>query len=239
MGWTLFACFGGTNKRKRPKSASKFGSKSRRRIRGYEPLHSDNSKVLDAPQTLGGTREKPKDETKTRIRKKVRFNLEVVTYEPLSSQEDDHDDNNWEERGDEKTDQATAAVEACLICAPLSKTISTESKLPLYSSNYRYNCCYDGEDEYDEVEDDDDYGQLSDDEDDDDDIDNDYEDDDSCTIDPQSTYNEKVTEELRDCSSVPLISSATNARLRSHYIVPVLNPIENLSQWKTVKTRKC
>uniref|UniRef100_A0A803KT22 Uncharacterized protein n=1 Tax=Chenopodium quinoa TaxID=63459 RepID=A0A803KT22_CHEQI len=139
-------------------------SRHRDRIRGYEPLHSDNSKVLDAPQTLGGTREKPKDETKTRIRKKVRFNLEVVTYEPLSSQEDDHDDNNWEERGDEKTDQATAAVEACLICAPLSKTISTESKLPF---------------------------------------------------------------------------SATNARLRSHYIVPVLNPIENLSQWKTVKTRKC
>ncbi|XP_021721857.1 nucleolin-like [Chenopodium quinoa] len=232
MGWTLFACFGGTNKRKRPKSASKFGSKTRRRIRGYEPLQSDNSKELDASQTLSSTREKPKDETKTRIRKKVRFNLEVVTYEPLISQEDEHDNNSWEERGDEESDQAAAAVEACLVYAPLSKTIST--------SNYRYNCCYDGEDEYDEVEeDDDDYGQLSDDEDDDDDIDNDYEDDDSCTIDPQSRYNEKVTDELRDCSSVPLISSATNARLRSHYIIPVLNPIENLSQWKTIKTRKC
>ncbi|XP_021849200.1 uncharacterized protein [Spinacia oleracea] len=234
MGWTVFACFGCPNKRKRPKTPSKFGSKNRRRIRGYEPLQSDIPKELNESTPLGSLREKQKDEPKARIRKKVRFNLEVVTYEPLISQEDEHDDYNRGEKGGKETDQATVAVEGCLIYTPLSKTVSTES-------NYRYNSCYDGEDEYDEDEDE---CQITDDDDDEDeDEDEDYEDDDDdddgCTIDPRIIYYNKVTDELRDCSSVPLVSSATNARLRSHYIVPVLNPIENLSQWKTVKTRKC
>lgn len=242
MGWTLFACFGYTKKRKRPKTGSNFGSKSRRRIRGYEPLQSEAPEELDVSQPLGSPRENPKDEKKARIRKKVRFNLEVVTYEPLSSQDDEHY-NSSEERGGDETDQAeaaAAAAEDCLIYAPVSKTVSTETKLPPFSSNYRYNS-YDGEDGYEYDEDDDYECQISDDEEDDDndDYDNDEEEDDGCIIGTQNLYYEKLTEELRDGSSLPLISSATNARLRSHYIVPVLNPIENLSQWKTVKSKKC
>ncbi|KNA06918.1 hypothetical protein SOVF_176680 [Spinacia oleracea] len=123
MGWTVFACFGCPNKRKRPKTPSKFGSKNRRRIRGYEPLQSDIPKELNESTPLGSLREKQKDEPKARIRKKVRFNLEVVTYEPLISQEDEHDDYNRGEKGGKETDQATVAVEGCLIYTPLSKTM--------------------------------------------------------------------------------------------------------------------
>ncbi|KAL2921258.1 Bile salt export pump [Bienertia sinuspersici] len=190
MGWTVFACFGCTKKRKRPKIR-------RQRIQGYEELQSDVQEQ-DVSESLSIPREKLPDEKKAKIRKKVRFNLDVVTYEPLSSYEEDHD-NNLDERSDEETEQVTAA--ACLI--------ATES-------NYRYNNCYDGEDEHD----DDDECQISED------------DDDGSMVDLQSMYYEEI------CSSKPLISSAT-ARLRSHYIVPVLNPIENLSQWKAIKTRKC
>ncbi|KMT16547.1 hypothetical protein BVRB_3g048400 [Beta vulgaris subsp. vulgaris] len=232
MGWTFFACFGCTKKRKRP--ISKRASKTRRRIRGYEPLESDiHTKELDVSQPLSSTTsEKTKDEKKPSIKKKVRFNLEVVTYEPLSLQDDEHV-TSWEETGDVETDQTAAtAEEACLNYAPLSKTFTTESKMSLYSSDYRYNSCYDGEDEYEyDEDDDDDESQISDEDDDYDDV--------GCMIDPQSMYCEQIMEELDNCSSMPLISSEINARLRSHYIVPVLNPIENLSQWKAVKTKKC
>ncbi|CAO2832201.1 unnamed protein product [Amaranthus hypochondriacus] len=113
-------------------------------------------------------------------------------------------------------------------------------KLPLISSNHRYNNRYDGEDEYeDDGDEDEDDDHITDDEDaDEDDEGADEDSDDGCVTDCKKLYYEEITdEELGDCSSMPLIGSATNARLRSHYIVPVLNPIENLSQWKALKNK--
>ncbi|KAJ8434863.1 hypothetical protein Cgig2_022142 [Carnegiea gigantea] len=118
------------------------------RIRSYQLLESDDPKKLDDPQTLTcpnlDSGDKPKDENKPRIRKRVRFNLEVTTYELLPADDDtatsslefEGVNNSWEQRPEAEDEQPTT----------------------------------------------------------------------------------KLT-----------------TRFRSHYVVPVLNPIENLSQWKSIK----
>lgn len=165
--------------------------------------------------------------------------MDVVTYEPLSSYHDEHEDtdSNGDDEGKENIDPA--AKKACVIYAPVDVS-NTMLKLPLISSNHRYNNRYDGEDEYeDDGDEDEDDDHITDDEDaDEDDEGADEDSDDGCVTDCKKLYYEEITdEELGDCSSMPLIGSATNARLRSHYIVPVLNPIENLSQWKALKNK--
>ncbi|XP_057531592.1 uncharacterized protein LOC130809795 isoform X2 [Amaranthus tricolor] len=239
MGWTLFACFGYTKKRKRPKRPSYLGSKitRRTRARGYQPLKSDeDSRELDVSEPLGNQREKLKAEKKARIQKKVRFNLDVVTYEPLSSYHDEHEDTDSDGNDEGKENNEPAPKKACVIYAPVAVSNSM-LKLPLISSNHRYNNCYDGEDEYEDAGDEDD-DHITDDEDMDEDERANEDSDDGCTTDRKKLYYEEIMdEELGDSSSMPLIGSATNARLRSHYILPVLNPIENLSQWKALKNK--
>lgn len=248
MGW-LFACFGYTKKRKRPKKASKFGPKSRR-IRSYQLLESDDPKELDESLPLTcpslDSGDKPKDENKPTIRKRVRFNLEVTTYELLPADDDattnslefDGVKKSWEERLEDEDEQPTTKV--FLGYVPLSK--------PIYTSNHRYNNCYDEEDEYHDGDDDDSdiEEELSDlDDEDDDDDEDEYK---SCLIDADKISHEEM-QEHHDIISLPLRSleggletgdgSKLTTRFRSHYVVPVLNPIENLSQWKSIKARKC
>ena len=192
-----------------------------------------------------GRREKPKDENKPRIRKRVRFNLEVTTYELLPADDDtttsslefEGVNNSWEQIREAEDEQPTTKV--FLGYAPLSK--------PIYSSNHRYNNCYDEEDEYHDGDDDD--NDIEDELSDLDDEDDDEDEYNSCLIDADKIYHEEMREH-HDIISVPLRSleggelgtgdgSKLTTRFRSHYVVPVLNPIENLSQWKSIKARKC
>ncbi|KAH9602063.1 hypothetical protein KSS87_007001 [Heliosperma pusillum] len=205
MGWTLFACFGCTNDRKRPRT-SKLSLKSKR-IQGYQQIQSDVLKEFDEE-----LRDKPNDEKKARIRKKVRFNLDVITYEPTL----DYDTINLQEDLDEKVSDEQAA---CLVYA------SKRAKQS-FPADYRYNNCYGDEDHKDEDEDEDEDSEF------------------------EFSDLEDEDEHYCDLASKPLISSIDKgsrtstdeqlyARHRRHYVVPVLNPVENLSQWKAIKARKC
>ncbi|KAK9672943.1 hypothetical protein RND81_12G136100 [Saponaria officinalis] len=167
------------------------------RIKGYQQLQAHFQNELDEE-----LREKPNDVKKSRIRKKVRFNLDVIVYEPISNYD--------------MEDQSVS-----LVYAP-------ERVVPSFPASYRYNNCYGDGNNYDNDEDEDGECELSDIEDDDDD-------------------NVVSGSETADCR--PLIGFADTGlrtscdktiygRPRRHYAVPVLNPIENLSQWKAVKARK-
>jgi len=185
----------------------------------------------------------PKDENKARIRKRVRFNLEVTTYQLLPADDDTTNSlefegvkNSWEERQEDEDEQPTTKV--FVGYAPLSK--------PKYASNHRYSNCCDEEDECHVDNDDDDIEDELSDLDEDDDADE----FDSCLIDADKIYHEEIPDEHQHIISVPLRSSEDGdlwtgdglkltTRFRSQYVVPVLNPIENLSQWKSIKARKC
>ncbi|XP_074320330.1 uncharacterized protein LOC141657099 [Silene latifolia] len=201
MGWTLFACFGGcSNERKRPRS-SRLGLKSKR-IQAYQQLQSDVLKEFDEEH-----RDKPNDEKKARIRKKVRFNLDVIVYEPIS----DYDTSNLQQDPDENVSDEQAA---CLVYAHKR----AKQSLP---ADYRYNNCY-GDEDYDDGDGDEDE-------------------------DSEFEFSDLENED-EDYSSKPLISDKgmrtstdeqNDALHRRHYVIPVLNPVENLSQWKAIKARKC
>ncbi|KAL9225165.1 hypothetical protein vseg_001117 [Gypsophila vaccaria] len=211
MGWTLFACFGSTtNERKRPRS-SKLGPKRRvKRIQGYHRLQNDVK--IESEEEL---REKPKDEKKPRIKKKVRFNLDVIVYEPIIS---NYDTNSSQENMYENYME--------------DQSKGVESSFP---ASYRYSRFYGDENDYEDNEDEDEDGEyeLSDLEEDDDGV----------------VSGGEMDEHSRGLSCRPLISSAdknlrmsndkmTYGRSRRHYAVSVLNPIDNLSQWKAIKSRK-
>lgn len=217
MGW-LFGCFGYTKKRKRPKKASKFGPKSRR-ILSYQPLQSEVLQELGVSEVSSRSvlmlRNEHKEEKKAKIRKKVRFNLDVIAYEPIPAEDssstllEDESDTNW---GMTEEDTSYSS-----------------------SSSHRYTNCYDN----DHDDDDDSECGIS-------DLDDD--DDGDCLIDPHKIYYEEIAEEYQgfclplttsgDTDLGTIDGSTRNVRFRSHYIVPVLNPIENISQWKALKRKE-
>ncbi|KAF2314017.1 hypothetical protein GH714_021542 [Hevea brasiliensis] len=252
MGCFL-GCFGLSCKGKRRKPANRvqhgdhgFGS--------YEPLDS-TSTVLDitGEPINSELRRKNKEQLNCKIRKKVSFNLNVRSYEPIPNEEStDHlwkteEDENKEEISKETTkeDQSPSLAEGDLIA----------TKMAPYPSNYRYRNCIDSYDEeYEESNLDDD----------DDDFDED--DESGGDIDDMGISQEEFSEKLMSLSASsnkresstefseetsenlkPLgdlnegglksIGMNRNSRSRSQYVHSVLNPVENLSQWKAVKAK--
>lgn len=198
-------------------------------------------------------RDKPKGRPSFKIRKKVSFNLDVQTYEPIPT------DYNLLESDEEEEKAAKGGLSPSF-----SEGNSAELKMGSYPSNYRYQNCRDSYDEENEIayeeidlDDDDDY-------DDDDDIDDDefYGDDDilhyqsqedvswqlvSANMESQKTVSStqltknKTTNVVAPCASNvrewKSLELHQNVRDRSQYVHSVLNPVENLTQWKAVKAR--
>ncbi|RDX80309.1 hypothetical protein CR513_39154, partial [Mucuna pruriens] len=190
--------------------------------------------VQDYPKTVVLSTEsqvqaKPVEQLNASPRKKVTFDVNVKTYEP-------------EEVADfqlEKSEEERALVEK----SSQTKSYSEESSVTStgsYPTNHRYhNCsCSDDEDGAMEYWDSD----LTDEDDGDSDMGEEYdevgEDFEDAIV---NGANQVVVEEV-ESPIIPMYGDkdvkSINARDRSVYVHPVLNPVENLTQWKAVKAKR-
>ncbi|TXG72410.1 hypothetical protein EZV62_000989 [Acer yangbiense] len=149
-----------------------------------------------------------KERSSIKIRKKVSFNLNVQTYEPLSKDETSYHSDEEEEREKIRADAAKASVYA------VSGSDSSVSKMGCsFPSNYS------GNEFDDEIRQKEFLEQLN----------------------SQSMAEEKSNNHMQLTAStdgeLKPIESIRNARNRSQYISSVLNPVENLTQWKAIKAR--
>ncbi|CAG7873305.1 unnamed protein product [Brassica rapa] len=156
-------------------------------------------------------------------RKRVTFDSKVKTYEHVTVDESvelfEEEKKKDEEVKPLKSNQAPCSSEGSDV---------TSNSSTSFPSNHRYQNCRESDDEEEEdaltdcdesdLEDIDDDGCL---------LDEDYYDDD------YEDNNKVYTEEIADKKD----KSNTSARDRTGYVNAVLNPIENLSQWKAVKSK--
>uniref|UniRef100_M1BFY7 Uncharacterized protein n=1 Tax=Solanum tuberosum TaxID=4113 RepID=M1BFY7_SOLTU len=100
MGCFL-GCFGFTNKKqKRIKPCNKFQVHQK-----YVPLDSEKENVVDSANSE--PRDKPKESSKRKVKKKVSFNLDVKTYERI--QDDENNTTYFSEEEEEKTNKQETA----------------------------------------------------------------------------------------------------------------------------------
>lgn len=181
--------------------------------------------------TLFGFRE-PQKQLSLETRKKVTFDPDVKTFEP-----DEDAAVGYEEGGVEKK---VGQEEGNLVKPKQSQYSSLEassspSSSGSYPPNHRYQNCRESDDEL---------GESDEELDDLDDSDLDLDDDDYDYVYEGGSFAEsRVDLDKRDLNEVnssmvkPTESNNPNARDRSAYVYPVLNPVENLTQWRALKER--
>ncbi|WJX11922.1 hypothetical protein P8452_02469 [Trifolium repens] len=197
------------------------------------PLVQDHSKIL--PNTSLQLQDKTVEELSVNARKKVTFDSNVKTYEPVLPEE--------------------VEKEEALVKPDHSKSSSEDSSVNStgsYPPNHRYQNCRDSDDEDEEEELDDWPSDLSDDEDDGireecDELGVEFEEDDMA-YSKSRVKDDVVDHVFAEEVESPIIATCErdlktigfnpNARDRSVYVHPVLNPVENLSQWKIVKAKR-
>uniref|UniRef100_A0A1J3GA30 Eisosome protein SEG2 n=1 Tax=Noccaea caerulescens TaxID=107243 RepID=A0A1J3GA30_NOCCA len=152
-------------------------------------------------------------------RKRVTFDSNVKTYEHIAVEESIE---LFEEKKEEVKKKPLKS------CSSEGSDITSNSS-GSYPSNHRYQNCRESDDEVDDVTDCDESDLDDDDEDDDELLEEDY-------------YNDGESYEADNVLDIERIeenSRGSNAsgRDRSGYVNAVLNPIENLTQWKAVKSK--
>ncbi|KGN61571.1 MATH and LRR domain-containing protein PFE0570w [Cucumis sativus] len=210
MGCFL-ACFGfhkHRKKRRSPPDGLVIGDQIHL---SYEPLDSSQITNCHTNQKLEVQNSKPRDRAKeqpwVKIRKKVSFNLNVQTYEPVP----DYDyflESDEEVKNEEHCQETTARTDS----TPLQNKAFTASNSGKYPQNHRYQNC---EDSYDDEEDDDSGNGDS--------------DLDDSEIDENHDENK---DEFRSCALEN--NSVVERRQQVH---SVLKPVENLTQWRTAKAK--
>lgn len=192
--------------------------------------------------------DKPEEPLSCSTRKKVTFDSNVKTYEHVSPPDDDDD-------GEETLRESRDMVELDddhkkLSQAPCSsEDSSVASSVRSYPPNHRYQNCRDSDDEDGDLDcnvsdlTDDDYDDDPDDEDEGQESNEIYEGDDeieetrAVRPTPCEVCNpEHMRRESRVAETNPTKLNVS-ARDRSVYIHSVLNPVENLTQWKAVKAK--
>ncbi|CAB4261844.1 unnamed protein product [Prunus armeniaca] len=227
MGCFL-ACFGFSKKKKRRKPGNKVAAAGDQGRGSYVPLDSSLTiiGVDGAKESLRSAgselRDKPKEQTRFKIRKKVSFNLNVQTYEPISTGY--HFLESDEEEEVEKNGQE---VSKGSLSTSASQRDSTTLRMGLFPSNYRYQNVRDSYDEDDHI---------ADEESDLDDNYNDIDDDDDSEIDDQRISQEGFSRQFCS-SSIKRELECPNARGNIQYVHSVLSPVENLTQWKAAKAK--
>ncbi|XP_039137716.1 uncharacterized protein LOC120275260 [Dioscorea cayenensis subsp. rotundata] len=235
MGCFL-ACFGGPKDRKRRRPVVP-ASPAHRIHESYQPLKPSLSPKKLAPEVALGSplnlRENQEPGSFSSNRKKVTFDLNVKTYEDVSVPEDSKYSSDEDVENEEKGEEKSSPV----LCA--------------FPANHRYQNCVnsDDEEELEECE------GAEDEEFEDSDLDAEDEDIGVVGGNEDESYDsyfslpmDKEREELQEISSPKSINETSpdkqlkildskNVRDRSQYIHSVLNPVENISQWKEVKVR--
>ncbi|KAI4301055.1 hypothetical protein L6164_034374 [Bauhinia variegata] len=239
MGCFL-ACFGSTKDAKRRKQRRKVLRPDQvSRNSCSKPDQPSESSVRDysntVPSSASELHYKPEEQLRLSPKKKVTFDSNVKTYEPILLDEVTHFQPEKSEGGGKKDESFPESSQSNKSSSEDSSVTSNWS----YPSNHRYQNCRDSDDEEEEL----DYGDsdLSD------------EDDEDEYSDIEEEFNE-FGEDIED-GSVTITSAAAKmfadsnrevksagsnpmARDRSVYVDPVLNPVENLSQWKAIKATR-
>eukprot|EP00268_Persea_americana_P002162 TRINITY_DN10641_c0_g2_i2.p1 TRINITY_DN10641_c0_g2~~TRINITY_DN10641_c0_g2_i2.p1 ORF type:complete len:462 (-),score=99.18 TRINITY_DN10641_c0_g2_i2:434-1819(-) len=255
MGCFL-ACFGSAKERRRkPGKRTPPRDRSRGNYASLQPSCSPLKLPTKetAVSSLLETRDE-QDDLSFNSRKKVTFDLNVKTYDaefPVQEVEIYSSESKEEEELKEKEDKKSGDLNN----SALSQDNSTNSSSGSFPSNHRYGNCISSDDEA-EYEDSD-FDDDGDDEDDGSDYEvlGDEEDEEgeetfhSYSSIPMEmergifaghlAFND-VTDVKPICGSPdrkPALLANGNARDRSQYIHSVLNPVENLSQWKAVKAK--
>ncbi|XP_031276650.1 death domain-associated protein 6 [Pistacia vera] len=285
MGCFL-GCFGFSSKRKRRKPANKVLPGDPRHG-SYEPLDSSVSTHFDITENPASSDSQLSNRIK--IGKKVSFNLNVQTYEPLSKEETVY--HLPESHGEEEKEKSGAETAKGSLFS-VSEGNSTAAKTGSFPPNYRYQKLtdsYEDEDDFEynesDLDFDDDYeGEEENEEeyyDDDDEGEGEEEEENeeayydaenedvggvAIDIDDQRVTKSEFLKQLNSqpeelSQGISWIHSAEdksnnhiqlpgsidgelksidlkrNARDRSQFVNSVLNPVENLTQWKAVKAR--
>ncbi|KDP26485.1 hypothetical protein JCGZ_17643 [Jatropha curcas] len=250
MGCFL-GCFGSSKDRKRRKQRHKVQPREQRNV-GYTPVQSAVSLVQNKPEkptnSVSEIRDNPEEQLSLSARKKVTFNSNVVTYEHISVEESTEFSSEKGNGGERKEDKEKNLAKPSQSQSSSEDSSITSSSSGSYPSSHRYQNCRDSDDELDYGESDIEDYDDDDDDDDDKDEDNgvlDYEDDEifeSRSKVPMVKGKLPFTEEVDSpavISSLPEreVKPNPSARDRSAYVNSVLNPVENLTQWKAVKAK--
>ncbi|XP_039154717.1 uncharacterized protein LOC120286510 isoform X1 [Eucalyptus grandis] len=193
--------------------------------------------------------DKPEEPLSCSTRKKVTFDSNVKTYEHVLPPDDDGDagkENLWESRDVVELDDNYEKLSQAQCASEDSSVVSSVRSHP---PNHRYQNCRDSDDE-DGVLDcnvsdltDDDYDDDRDSEDEGQDSNEIYEGDDEIEETravhptPSEVCNPEHMRRESPLAEVNPTKLNVNARDRSVYIHSVLNPVENLTQWKAVKAK--
>ncbi|XP_077249496.1 uncharacterized protein LOC143889182 isoform X2 [Tasmannia lanceolata] len=248
MGCFL-ACFGSVEgKRKKPKSKTLPRDWSRGNYESLQTTYPLKEIKLEAEE---GSLQDPESRDKHEDlslsnRKKVTFDLNVKTYAEVLIQEVPNNsiEVDCKDKEKDKEDKNTEKQSS-----PLSLSVenSTPSSTGSYPANHRYQNCItsDNEEEEEAEYDDSDF--------DDGDNDDNGEEEESfesyfslpMETEREISSNPVAEEEVEDSNSRPICGSpdrksnflANGARDRSQYVHSVLNPVENISQWKAVKAK--
>ncbi|XP_058094781.1 uncharacterized protein LOC131240520 [Magnolia sinica] len=237
MGCFL-ACFGSVN-RKRRKPAKKTLQRDRSH-RNYEPLQPISPLKKTTTETaispIPEARDKPQD-LSYNSRKKVTFDLNVETYIEVLTPEVP----NYASETDEEKEREKEEKKARNGSRPhsLSEDNSTSSSTSTgsYPSNHRYQNSINSNEEEEEEEEVEYEDSDFEDEDDDSEEEESFE-----SYFSRSPLAVKEDDDWRPfCGSSPDRKSVLlvkgNARDRSQYVHSVLNPVENLTQWKAIKAK--
>ncbi|XP_052170490.1 uncharacterized protein LOC127786839 [Diospyros lotus] len=242
MGCFL-ACFGSSKDRKR-KAHRKNKNKVLPRDQGHGshgPSVASEPESSAAPTNL--ISEQPVEEQLSlNTRRKVTFDTNVKTYEPVPVRESTDFLPETEKETDKKEEESSGKSSLCSSHS-LSEDESTISSVGSYPSNHRYQNCRDSDDEAEELDCEDsdlddegeeleDYGDYDEEE---------YE---ESRIAQREAWSESIkaasmegSTEMASARAVTEEVDKRNARDRSVYVHSVLNPVENLSQWKAVKSK--
>ncbi|KAJ8899288.1 hypothetical protein K2173_018262 [Erythroxylum novogranatense] len=231
----FYACFGSSKDRRRLRRPLKVQHRDQRNS-GEVTVESKVSLVhhhSDKPiGTVSQVRGKPEDQLTLSPRKKVTFDLNVKAYEHVFLQES-------VEYLPDKGDGGKAFGKEDTSSAKASQSGTEDSSITIlgsYPLNHRYQNSRDSDDELDYEESDvDDDGYY-------DDV---YEDDSVMESKPQIPVNGVFSEENENDGSAAInglpereVKFNRNVRDRSAYVHSVLNPVENLTQWKAVKAKE-
>ncbi|KAL2540692.1 hypothetical protein Adt_01670 [Abeliophyllum distichum] len=261
MGCFL-GCFGGAKDPKRGKKRTnrvipKQQNKVFQNVQQQSIISAEQSitEITTPTELVPELQNKPEGEEQLspNPRKRVTFDSNVTTYEHVLV-----DESTDSLLGDDKAFEKEK-VESLKTPSQIDDSISEEdtsviSSVASYPPNHRYHNVRDSNDEAEEEYGDSDLDDLDDydDEDDHDDYDIDGQEvwaesvltssmESTTENSPSRLINEEVESHLINTSllenKVERLSHKTNSRDRSVYVNSVLNPIENITQWKAVKSK--
>ncbi|XWS76211.1 hypothetical protein CRYUN_Cryun01aG0156200 [Craigia yunnanensis] len=236
MGCFL-ACFGSSKDRKTRKQRHKVQPRFQRNA-SYIAQSTVSLERSNLEKPISPVKEVRDDKAEEQLgsgsstQKKVTFDTNVKTYEHvLVDESTDFELHNeeGEKKGEVKEENLVNPRESYTSSEHSSITSSSSS----YPPNHRYQNCRESDDDEDELD--------SEESDLDDDEDDDYEDFDDGAVESRDRISGLggVTKEVDgfDEEEVKPMGLIRGVRDRSGNVHPVLNPVENLTQWKAVKAK--